>query len=182
MSDGVRQVVAGLLFKTAARGGRRVDRFTFEETQQHGAALGGIDIRRDPCVLGPDLPFVLREARRGSAQDGQVDVGQQGRVRRAGKGAVAGGHDQVVDTVAGLPVESRGAQGRERPLGRACFVVVRANVVDGVVEPQRQLDLVQALRLILEGIGKRQAFAKVLLRVIVALRLAVGVQQRLAQA
>ena len=59
----------------------------------------GKHLRRDPGVFGADPALVVGEARCGGAEDGEVDVGQQGGVRvgAGGRGgATAGGHDPVV--------------------------------------------------------------------------------------
>ena len=67
-----------------------------------------------------------------------------------------------------------------RPVGAATLVVVAADVVDGVVEPERDLDLGRPRCEVATRAEALDALAQVLQRVVAALRLAVRGEQRVA--
>lgn len=176
------QIGLGRLLKALRDGWRRVYLLAVEKALQHGAALDGVDLRRHPCVFGADLARVLSKAHVGRAQDGKVNVNQQSLIRRGGQGSVAGGHDQVMHALAAGRIDAAGRQGLDRPVRRACFVIVALHVVDGVVEPQGQLDIGRLLGMRAQRVEQRQALGEVLQRVVMALGLVPRAQQLLAQA
>ncbi|MCY1243049.1 hypothetical protein D9M72_560520 [compost metagenome] len=123
------------------------------------------------------LALVLVEARALGAEDRQVDVDQQLGVAALGHGVVAGGHDERVDAFGRRIARAGRLQRLPRPVGAARFVVMRMHVVDRIVEPQRQRDFAGAFGERLFPVEPREAFAQVLHRVVVALRLAVAALQ-----
>jgi hypothetical protein len=175
------QIVSGVLLQALRDGWRRVNLCAIQKTLQHGAALDRVDLWRHPCVFGADLACVLGKARSGRAQDGQVDVDQQRLVRRGGQGGVAGGHDQVMHALAAGRIDTARRQGLGRPVRRACFVIVALHVVDGIVEPQSQLDIGRLFGMRTQRAEQRQAFVEVLQCVVVALGFVPRAQQLLAQ-
>ena len=94
-----------------------------------------------------------------------------------GQDFVARGHDEFMHAPADGFGKAGLAQGLDGPLGAAQLVVLAFDVVDGVVEPQRNLHFGRVQRLCLHGFEVRQAFGQMLLRVIVALGLGVSGQQ-----
>jgi hypothetical protein len=167
--NGLGQIVSGALLKALRDGWRRVNLFAVEKTLQHGATLDRVHLWRHPRVFGADLARVLGKARGGCTQDGQVDVDQQSLIRRGGQGGVAGGHDQVMHALAAGRIDAARRQGLDRPVRRACFVIVALHVVDGVMEPQGQLDVGRLLGMRAQRVEQRQAFVEVLLGVVMAL-------------
>ena len=179
--DRALQIGAGSGLEKRLEVRRAVDRGSRQESGQDllpPAAERGLV---DPGVLGPDLRFVLREALRGRAEDREVDIDQQGRIRRFGTRGMPRRHHQVVHPERGIGCDAGGEQFVAGPGGASGLVVVATDVVDGIVEPERQLDLAGRLRQVANRLEMSEAFSEMLQRVIAALRLAVGFQEALQQ-
>ena len=84
------------------------------------------------------------------------------------------------------PLGRRGRHARRdqravRPFGASFLVAGALDVIDGIVEPQRHLDLLGTLCQIAHLLEQRQAFLEVLLRVVVTLRFGIAGEQLIAQ-
>ena len=95
---------------------------------------------------------------------------------------MTGGHDEGVHAPAGGLAHAVVVQDLDSPACAAQFIVLALDVVDGVMEPERDLHFARVPGLVRHGFEMRQAFAQMLQRVIVALRLGVGGQNGLLQA
>ena len=132
-------------------------------------------------VFEPDLLVRLVEARGVAAQDRQVHVHQQLRVRVLGNGLVPGGHDQRMQPVSGVGRQPRFEHAVARPLRAALLVVVALRIVEGIVEPQREFDLPRPLRGGANLLEQVEALVEVLQRVVVPVLLAPAVDETAEQ-
>ena len=80
------------------------------------------------------------------AQDGQIDVQQHLLVAGGRRAVVPRHHDQRMHAISRAAIDASGTQRRASPVGTALLVVRPADLVDRVVEPQRQFHLVRILR------------------------------------
>ena len=162
--------------------GGGIDRGSRQESRQDVAAPAAEHGVVDPGVLGADLRFVLREALLRGAED------RRGRCRpAASRRAVSGSAacrvaiTRSCTRVAAASGDAGGEQLVHGPGGAPRLVVVAAHVVDGIVEPERELDLAGRLGEVAHRLEMGEAFGEMLQRVIAPLRLAVGVGEALTQ-
>ena len=110
------------------------------------AAFIGLLAEQDvwhPGVLLTDLPLVFIEPLDRRAEDREIDIDEQLAVSRIGDRVVSGRHDQIADASHDRRRQARAQRHLFGPRRASFFVVLFPNVVDAVMEPERQLDLVR---------------------------------------
>ncbi len=124
---------------------------------------------------------MLRKARLGCTEDGQIDVHRQLRVAGGGQLAMTRHHLELID------VRHRLGRHRRR-LHCPAFsergfplVVTAPDLIDGIVKPRRRHHLRRPLRQAPLRLKALQAFGLVQLRVVMALRFGACAQQSLVQ-
>ena len=91
------EIDPGLLLASIPEIACAVEVVACEEVFKHCLAFDAVQQARHPAVFRAYLAVVFAEARRCGAQYGQVDIDEQLLVGVAGRGVMAGGHDQVVN-------------------------------------------------------------------------------------
>ena len=151
-----------------------------QELLQQRFAFGPKQKIRDVAVLPADLPFVFVEAAGGRPENPEIDIDQNPGITAGRHGVVPRRHDQAVHPLCGGAHLACGAlceEARARPIRASRLIVVSRDVVDGVVKPERELDLRGELGKRAELAEMLQAFGEMLQRVIFAMRLAVAHDQ-----
>src|SRR6185436_14995632 len=159
----------------------RIDVAPGEELPEDFGAPRAKRFFRHPGVLAPHLVLVLVEPGGRRAEDRQVDIDQCLGIGAFRLDRVASAQDQVRNPLRATQRHAK-AERRIARQGRAQRLVIRAvRVVDGVVEPQRELNLRRASRVRPDLGPARKALIEMLHRMVVTLRLAIAVEQARVQ-
>lgn len=168
------EVGAGGRFVAGAERLRAVQCRALEKAGEDRRALFRVRRPRHPRVLGADGGFVLPEASGWLAEDGEVDVDQEGGVGDGGGIVRFGAENQCADVRDDGGIDVRGCEAFDGEGGAIFFVGGRVRIVDGVVKPERGGDEFGVGR---EGVSVLQlieALGDMLEIVIVPLRLCIG--------
>ena len=153
-----------------------IQRRHLQQMPQHFAAPRAEQRLRHPGEFGTHGAFVLGIDRCWRSENGQVDIHHQRRIGALCRLLMAGGEDQLAYR-RDVAFQVRLPQPLRRALGAGGFVVVAAGVVDQIMGPQCQLDLVRLFGQVTPFIEVAQAGSDMDVAVVVALRFAVGGQQ-----
>ena len=154
-----------------------IDRWPGQEGTQNGGAAGAVFGVREGMEFAANGAVVDAEPIRIRAKDRQIDVREELRVPPVRDGRMPRGEDEGTDPVAHRRFHDAFREGvvRER---RAGFLVIgSAGNVDRVMEPDRYLDLVGAVCLVLDPIELLQTLGDVRDDVIVPPRLRIPCEQ-----
>jgi len=152
---------------------RAVDALAIEKPREDGTPPRREGRVGNERVLGADLALVLGEPRVVGGEDGEVDVDEKLLVAALRQRGVSRRHDERADALGHVGADAGGAGRLAQPLGAARLVVRALHVVDGVVEPEADLDLGGVRRQRADALEQVDALAQVLDRVVATLRLPV---------
>src|SRR5882724_1358204 len=169
------EVLASVRLQAPEEARRPIDGLAAKEPLDHSRASLAPGVIVHPRVLRAHGLLVAVEDAGLGTQNGEVDVNDESGVRRDDGWAIMGrGHHQAGDARDDLLGYAACPQGAARPGGAPGLVVVRARVVDNIVEPERSRDLGGALRGAARLIEELEARPEVLHRMVGAVRFPVG--------
>src|SRR5688572_24807208 len=168
------QVAAGRHLIAGAEVIGAVDVWPRQEGRQNLASLAPKEKAGHPRILLTHLSLVLIEPLDRRAENREVHVHQKRRVRRSWRRVVLRRHNELMDSL-GHRVRHPLLAGRiSRPRRTLLFVVLTADLVHGVVKPQRQFDFVDLVGKVPPLIEVSETFVQVLERVVAAMRFRVS--------